>query len=42
MNTSIPGYAVNFQANLPVASQMTVSRPGWPVHINTSKKGISE
>jgi hypothetical protein len=42
MNTSIPGFAKNFQAGLPTASQMTVCRPGWPTHVNTSTKGIRE
>ncbi len=41
MNSYIPGLTTNFHANLPTASQMTVSRPGYPVHINTVTKHIN-
>ena len=27
--TQIPGFAPNFQANLPVTAQMNTYRPGW-------------
>lgn len=42
MTTNIPGYPVNFQAALPVATHQLISRPGWPVHQDDSTKTIKQ
>jgi hypothetical protein len=40
-NTNIPGFPLNFQASLPVASQMDVWRPNWPHEINSTTKTVN-